>query len=325
MHAITFSNPGSPKVLSLEDVPKPSYGSQEVLIKVAASGINRPDIMQRLGLYPAPPGASDILGLEVAGIVDEIGNGVTELKRGEKVCALVTGGGYAEYCTASARLCLPIPKGFDMVEGAALPETFFTVWSNVFQRGGLKAGESFLVHGGTGGIGTTAIQLARVLDAEVYTTVGTDEKRVFCENLGAHAAINYQTEDFVGRIKELTGGKGINLILDIIGGDYLHRNLSCLATEGRLVQIAFQQGPKTKINLVPVMLKRLTLTGSTLRARSVDFKSKIREQLLKNVWPLLTNGSIRPVIHSTFPLSKAADAHRLMETSKHIGKIILTN
>ncbi len=323
MHAITFSNPGPPSVLRLEEIPKPSPGPGEVLVKVAAAGVNRPDIMQRQGLYPAPPGASDILGLEIAGTVVELGGRVTELQRGEEVCALVTGGGYAEYCTASAQLCLPIPEGFDMGEGAALPETFFTVWSNVFQRGGLKSYESFLVHGGTGGIGVTAIQLARAFGSKVYTTAGTDEKCDFCENLGAHAAINYRSEDFVDRIKELSGGKGIDLILDIIGGDYLQRNLSCLAVEGRLVQIAFQQGPKTKINLVPIMLKRLTLTGSTLRARNVDFKAKIGEQLLTKVWPLLHNGSILPVIHSTFPLSKAQDAHSLMETSEHIGKIIL--
>ena len=324
MHAITFSNPGSPEVLQLEEIPKPSPGPREVLVKVAAAGVNRPDIMQRKGWYPAPPGASDILGLEIAGTVVEIGERVSELERGEKVCALVTGGGYAEYCTASAQLCLAIPEGFDMGEGAALPETFFTVWSNVFQRGGLKSDESFMVHGGTGGIGTTAIQLARAFGSKVYTTAGTDEKCAFCEKLGAHAAINYRSEDFVDRIKELSGGKGVNVILDIIGGDYLQPNLSCLAIEGRLVQIAFQQGPKTKINLLPIMLKRLTLTGSTLRARGVDFKAEIGEELLTKVWPLLLNGSIHPVIHSTFPLAKAQDAHRLMESSEHIGKIILT-
>ena len=259
----------------------------------------------------------DILGLEISGTVEELGDNVTELEQADRVCALVTGGGYAEYCTASARLCLPIPDGLNMSEGAALPETFFTVWSNVFQRGGLEPDESLLVHGGTSGIGTTAIQLARVFGSTVYTTAGTDEKCAFCENLGAHAAINYRTEDFVDRIIELTGGKGINLILDIVGGDYLQRNLSCLATEGRLVQIAFQQGPKTKINLVPVMLKRLTLTGSTLRARSVGFKAKIGGQLLKNVWSHLRKGFYST--HHTFHLSVVESARRASTYGKPVN------
>lgn len=324
MKAIVITNPGPPNVLALEEVPVPTPNHQEVLVQVTAAGVNRPDIMQRLGMYPAPSGASEILGLEVAGTIVELGDDVEGLKQGDRVCALIQGGGYAEYCVAPAPLCLPIPEGFDMTEGAALPETFFTVWSNLFHRGGLKSGETVLFHGGTSGIGTTAIQLAKTFGAHIFTTAGTKEKCDFCQQLGADSTINYKTEDFVERIKSLTGGKGVNVILDIIGGDYLQRNLSCLAADGRLLQIALQGGPKTQINLLPIMLKRLTLTGSTLRPRSVDFKANIANDLVEKVWPLLEKGTIRPIIHSAFPLSKASEAHRLMESSKHIGKIILT-
>lgn len=324
MKAIVITHPGPPGVLVLAAVPRPSPAQGEVLIKVAAAGINRPDIMQRLGKYPPPPGASEIPGLEVAGTIVEVGDHVDGLNQGDDVCALVTGGGYAEYCVAPATVCLPIPKGFDMINSAALPETFFTVWSNVFQRGALKAGESFLVHGGSSGIGTTAIQLAKAMGATVFTTAGSSDKCEFCQDLGVTAAINYRREDFVERIDALTDGKGVNLILDIVGGDYLQRNLSCLATDGRLIQIALQGGSKTAINLLPIMLKRLTVTGSTLRARGVDFKAQVAKDLLENAWPLIEDGSVKPIIDSTFALADACAGHRLMESNQHIGKIILT-
>lgn len=324
MKAIVMTNPGSADVLALEDIPIPVPKNNEVLIKVAAAGINRPDIMQRKGMYPPPPGASEILGLEIAGTIVETGNKVTEHNSGDKVCALVTGGGYAEYCIAPAQLCLPVPRSLDLIQGAALPETFFTVWSNVFKRGELKSGNTFMVHGGTSGIGTTAIQLAKAFGAKVITTAGTDLKCDFCTQLGADLAINYRNEDFVECAKSFTDGNGVNLILDMVGGNYLQRNLSCLAVDGKLLQIALQNGPKSQINLLPVMLKRLTLTGSTLRARSVAIKYEIAGDLLQNVWPLLENNSVKPIIHTTFPLSQASNAHRLMESSQHIGKIILT-
>ncbi len=302
----------------------PLISENEVLIKVAAAGINRPDIMQRQGLYPAPKGASDIPGLEISGVILKIGSNVTHLKEGDKVCALVTGGGYAEYCTAHADLCLPIPSNYDFIQAAALPETFFTVWSNLFDRARLEKGETLLIHGGSSGIGTTAIQLAKAFSANIIITAGTDQKCDFCTKLGADTTINYKTHDFVNEIMDITQGQGVDVILDIIGGDYFSRNLKCMGFDGRLIQIAIQNGAKTEINLLPIMLKRLTITGSTLRARSNIFKRKIANQLLKQVWPLLESGKIKPVISNTFALKDAEKAHQLMESSQHIGKIILT-
>lgn len=324
MTAVEIPQPGGPEMLRLVQRPVPAPEPGEVLIKVAAAGVNRPDVMQRKGLYPPPPGASDIPGLEVAGTVAALGEAVSELSEGDAVCALVTGGGYAEYCAAAAPLCLPLPEGLDMIQAAALPETYFTVWTNVFERGALKAGECFLVHGGSSGIGTTAIQLAKGFGAHVYATAGNDEKCRLCKALGAAATINYRQEDFVERIQSLTEGRGVDLILDIIGGDYLPRNLNCLAPEGGLVQIALQHGPKAEINLLPILLKRLTLTGSTLRPRSVQEKARIAAALKENVWPWLEGGIVRPIIYRTFPLAAAADAHRLMESGEHMGKIVLT-
>lgn len=301
----------------------PVPAADQVVIKVAAAGVNRPDIMQRKGLYPPPTGASDIPGLEIAGVVVAAGASVSYPKPGDRVCALVTGGGYADYCLASAALCLPIPEGLSMVQAAALPETFFTVWSNVFDRAKLLPNETLLVHGGGSGIGTTAIQLARAFHAKVIVTAGSKAKCRFCLDLGADAAINYTEQDFVEEINRLTDNKGVDIILDMIGGDYFPRNLKCMAFDARLVQIAIQNGAKAEINLLPLMLKRLTLTGSTLRARDDDFKAAIAQQLHKNVWPLLATGQIKPIIHSTFALNEAALAHELMESSRHIGKIIL--
>ncbi|MGZ8158460.1 MAG: NAD(P)H-quinone oxidoreductase [Methylobacter sp.] len=303
-------------------VPTPS--ANQVLIKVEAAGVNRPDVMQRKGLYPPPPGASDIPGLEVAGTVQALGDNIHHLNKGDKLCALATGGGYAGYCLASAALCLPIPQGLSFTQAAALPETFFTVWSNVFDRAQLQPGETLLVHGGTSGIGTTAIQLAKAFNAKVIVTAGSEAKCEFCLHLGADAAINYKKTDFVEEVKRLTDNRGVDVILDMIGGDYFPRNLKCMSDDARLVQIAIQMGPKAEINLLPVMLKRLTITGSTLRARDDDFKAAIAAKLLEKVWPLLASGQIKPVIHSTFALTDAAKAHQLMESSQHIGKIILT-
>lgn len=302
----------------------PNISENEVLIKVQAAGVNRPDIMQRKGLYPPPAGASDIPGLEVSGIVIKVGNKVLRIEKGDKVCALVSGGGYAEYCPAHSDLCLPIPDRFDFIQAAALPETFFTVWSNIYDRAQLKKNETVLIHGGSSGIGTTAIQLAKAFDAKVFVTASNTEKCNFCMELGADAAINYKEQDFVEEINRLTQGQGADVILDIIGGDYFSRNLKCMGFDARLVQIAIQNGPKAEINLLPIMLKRLTITGSTLRPRSNLFKSKIAKQLIEKVWPLLESGKIKPIIHSTFPLQQADKAHHLMESSQHIGKIILT-
>ena len=323
MTVVEISEFGAPQVLLATQmaIPKPARG--EVLIEVAAAGVNGPDLMQRKGLYPPPPGASDIPGLEVAGTIVELGDHTEGLMVGQQVCALVTGGGYAEYCTAAAALCLPVPKGFDMIQAAALPETFFTVWNNVFERGQLTDGESLLVHGGASGIGTTAIQLARAMGARVFITAGSDEKCRFCETLGA-TSINYKMEDFVERVQRQTNGVGVNLILDMVGGDYLQRNLSCLAEDGRLVQIAFQRGPKTNINLLPIMLKRLTVTGSTLRPRSIDEKAKLANRLKQKVWPLLESGDVKPIVYKTIMLKDAYKAHEIMEDSTHIGKIVLT-
>jgi NADPH2:quinone reductase len=304
--------------------PTPKPVGQQVLIKVAAAGVNRPDVMQRKGLYPPPIGASDIPGLEVAGIVVAIGESVSHVKTGDAVCALVTGGGYAQYCLANENLCLPIPKNLAFTEAAGIPETFFTVWSNVFDRARLAANEWLLVHGGSSGIGTTAIQLAKAFGAKVVITAGSELKCQFCTGLGADAAINYQTQDFVEDIKQLTDNQGVDVILDMVGGDYLPRNLSCMAFDARLVQIALQKGAKSDINLLPIMLKRLTLTGSTLRARDDNFKAVIADKLRNQVWPLLADGTIKPIIHSSFALTEAMQAHQLMESSQHIGKIILT-
>ena len=309
--------------LKLTERPIPTPADYQVLIKIAAAGVNRPDIMQRKGLYPAPSGASDIPGLEIAGTVVATGAAVSHLKSGDSVCALVTGGGYAEYCLASAALCLPIPEGLSFVQAAALPETFFTVWSNVFDRAHLLPNETLLVHGGSSGIGTTAIQLAKAFHAKVIVTAGSEAKCQFCMELGADAAINYKEQDFVEEINRLTDSKGVDVILDMIGGDYFPRNLKCMASDARLVQIAIQNGAKAEINLLPIMLKRLTITGSTLRARDDAFKADIAQKLHKNVWPLLATGKIKPIIHSTFALNDAAFAHELMESSRHIGKIIL--
>ena len=324
MTAIEITGPGGPDVLVPidRDVPQPAHG--EVLVAVEAAGVNRPDVMQRQGLYPPPPGASDIPGLEIAGTVVAHGEGVEAPAIGSRVCALVTGGGYAEYCAAAAPLCLPVPGGFDAVEAAALPETFFTVWTNVFDRARLAEGESILVHGGSSGIGTTAIQLAKAFAATVYVTAGSKAKCDACLALGADAAIDYRDEDFVERIGALTGGRGVDVVLDMVAGDYVARNLKCLAVEGRLVIIAVQHGPKVeRLNVLPIMLKRLTVTGSTLRPRTVEQKAVIARALEGKVWPLLEAGRVKPIVHSRFPLTDAAAAHRLMESSEHIGKIVL--
>jgi putative PIG3 family NAD(P)H quinone oxidoreductase len=325
MRAVEITEPGGPEVLRVGERAVPEPGEEEVLIKVAAAGINRPDVMQRTGMYPPPPGASDIPGLEIAGTVAARGPDASGVQEGDLVCALVTGGGYAEYCTAPASLCLPVPEGMSAAQAAAIPETFFTVWTNVFDRGRLASGESLLVHGGSSGIGTTAIQLGKAFGATLYVTAGSDEKCQACTDLGADAAINYRSEDFVAKILELTNERGVDLILDMIGGDYLPRNLKSLAVEGRIVQIALQGGPKVEMNLLPIMLKRLTLTGSTLRPRSVAQKAMIAHSLREKVWPLLESDKVRPIIHATFPLAQASDAHRMMESSQHIGKIVLSD
>ena len=323
MLAIEVAEPGGPDVLTSTDRPTPSPGSGEVLIEVAAAGVNRPDVMQREGKYPPPPGASDIPGLEVAGTVVALGEDVTEWRIGDEVCALVPGGGYAEYCTAAASVCLPVPTGVDVVAAAGMPETFFTVWTNVFERGGLKAGERLLVHGGTSGIGTTAIQMAVAFGARVFATAGSTEKCAACEQLGAERAINYRTEDFTDVIANLTNGAGVDVVLDMVGGEYTPRNISILATDGRLVQIALLGGATTTINLIPVMQRRLTVTGSTLRPRSVAEKAAIARAMRQRVWPLVEQGRIRPVVHGTFPIRQAAEAHRVLDAGAHIGKLIL--
>jgi len=325
MQVIEISVPGGPEVLTPATRPVPVPGPGEVLIRVAAAGVNRPDAMQRAGLYPPPPGASDIPGLEISGSVAALGPGAEALSIGDPVCALVTGGGYAQYCIAAAALCLPYPQGFNALQAAALPETFFTVWSNVFDRGQLKSGERLLVHGGSSGIGTTAIQLAKAFGATVYCTAGSAEKCAACEALGATRAINYKREDFVQRIDALTQGQGVNLILDMVMGEYFKRDLNCLANDGRLVFIAVQGGPKiAELNVLPIMLKRLTISGSTLRPRSIEDKAAIARALAEQVWPLLAQGQVAPVIHARFPLHQAAAAHQLLESSQHIGKIMLS-
>ncbi|HUD52898.1 NAD(P)H-quinone oxidoreductase [Parvibaculum sp.] len=324
MKAIAITKPGGPEVLELAEIDRPEPGHGEILIRVEAAGVNRPDTIQRMGFYAPPPGAPDTPGLEVAGEVVATGPGVTLWKAGERVCALLGGGGYAEYATVHETHALPIPKGFSLIEAAALPETFFTVWTNVFERGALKAGETFLVHGGTSGIGTTAIQLAHIFGARVFATAGSADKCAACLQLGAEAAINYREQDFVAEVKKLTGGRGVDVILDMVGGDYIARNIQSAAQDGRIVSIAFLNGSAAEINFMPVMLKRLTLTGSTLRPRSIEEKAALARALREKVWPLLDAGRVRPRIDATFPLAEAAKAHELMEKSSHIGKIMLT-
>jgi NADPH2:quinone reductase len=323
MIAVEIREPGGPEVLTPVERPRPAIGGEDVLVRVVAAGVNRPDIMQRKGKYPPPPGASDLPGLEVAGVIEEIGARVHQWKVGDRVCALVSGGGYAEYCAAPAPQCLPIPAGLTFTQAAAIPETTFTVWTNMVDRGRLAAGETVLIHGGSSGIGTTAIQIARALGARVFVTAGSAEKCAACEALGAERAFNYRETDFVAGVREQTGGAGVNLILDIMGGEYLQRNLDALAMEGRLVQIGQQGGAKTEINLLPILQRRLTLTGSTLRPRSVAEKGAIAASLRERAWPMFEAGTVRPVVHRTFALRDAAAAHRLLESSTHIGKIVL--
>lgn len=324
MKAVIITQPGGPSVLQIAERPKPAYGDNEVLIQVMAAGVNRPDVFQRKGNYPPPAGAPvDIPGLEIAGIVIAIGSTVTQLMVGDKVCALVAGGGYAEYCNAPEAQCLPIPDDLSFAEAASLPETFFTVWSNVFDRAALKRKETLLVHGGSSGIGVAAIQMAKTLGHKIYVTAGSDDKCRFCEALGAVKAINYKTENFADVIMELTGGKGVDVILDMIGGSYTEGNIRSLAVDGRLVLINTMNGSNVQIDLAQVMRKRLVITGSTLRSREVEFKGKIAQNLKATIWPLLASGDIKPVIHSVFQAADACKAHELMESSTHIGKIIL--
>lgn len=327
MKAVEITAFGAPEVLRLGERSVPVPGCAELLIRVTASGVNRPDVLQRMGHYPVPPGASDIPGLEVAGVIEQgaaDGLAAAGFKLGDRVCALVAGGGYAEYCVAPIGQCLPVPKGLSDIEAASLPETFFTVWSNVFERAHLKPGETLLVQGGSSGIGVTAIQLAKALGARVIATAGTDAKCEACRALGADHAINYRTHDFQDEVKRLTGGQGVNVILDMVAGSYVAKEVECLSEDGRLVIIAVQGGVKSEINAGLVLRRRLTITGSTLRPRSVEFKQAIAQACRNKVWPLLESGAIKPVIHSTFAASDAAQAHALMESNQHIGKIVLT-
>nr|WP_217345237.1 NAD(P)H-quinone oxidoreductase [Noviherbaspirillum sp. L7-7A]MBV0879479.1 NAD(P)H-quinone oxidoreductase [Noviherbaspirillum sp. L7-7A] len=323
MRAIEITQPGAPEVLQLCDRPMPVAKPGEVIIKVHAAGINRPDVFQRTGNYPVPPGASDLPGLEVAGEIVDGDLGSSGFSKGDMVCALVQGGGYAEYCAAPVEQCLPVPKGLSAIEAASLPETFFTVWSNVFDRGNLSEGETLLVQGGTSGIGVTAIQLATAMGRRVFATAGSDDKCRACESLGAERGINYRSEDFVEIVKAATGGKGVDVVLDMVAGDYLPREVSCLADDGRIVIIALLGGAKANVSLGDILRRRLTITGSTLRPRPVAFKAAIAAKLRQNVWPLLESGKIKPVIYKTFPLAEAAQAHALMESSTHVGKIML--
>lgn len=327
MRAVEIASFGGPEVLSIGERPVPQPGTGELLIRVSASGINRPDVLQRLGHYAPPPGTSDLPGLEVAGLVeagDAAAMAEAGIHVGDRVCALVAGGGYAQWCVAPVAQCLPVPDGFTDTEAASLPETFFTVWSNVFDRGRLLAGEILLVQGGTSGIGVTAIQLARAFGATVIATAGSDEKCAACLSLGAHHAINYKSQDFVAEAKRLTEGRGVDVVLDMVAGDYVAREVECLAEDGRIVIIAVQGGIKSDFNAGLVLRKRLTITGSTLRPRSVAFKGAIARALRERVWPLLSKGAVRPVIHSTFEAARASEAHALMESNQHIGKIVLT-
>jgi NADPH2:quinone reductase len=324
MRAVEIAKPGGPEVLTSTTRPVPKPKPHEILIKVAAAGVNRPDVLQRSGNYPVPPDASDLPGLEVAGEVVDKGEAAKMWKVGDKVCALVHGGGYAEYCVAPEVQALPVPKGISLAEAASLPETFFTVWANVYDRGRLAPGESLLVQGGSSGIGVTAIQMAKATGNRVFATAGSDEKCAACVRLGAEKAINYKTQDFAAEIKAATGGKGVNVILDMVGGDYVPKELKILADEGRLVFIAFLRGHKTELDINEVMRRRITITGSTLRPRTVDFKGYVARNLREKIWPLIDAGKIKPEIYKTFPLAQAAQAHGLMESSQHIGKIVLT-
>jgi len=324
MRAIEITQPGGPEVLKIGTRPVPQPKAGEVLIRVAAAGVNRPDTMQRAGNYPVPPGASDIPGLELAGGIVALGEGVRDWRVGDTVTALVQGGGYAEYCTAPAPQCLPIPKGMTPVEAASLPETFFTVWSNVFDRAAIKPGESFLVQGGSSGIGVAAIQMVKAFGHKVFATAGSAEKCAACAKLGADRTIGYKTEDFVAAVKEATAGRGVDVILDMVGGDYIDRELKSLADDGRIVIIAFLGGAKATLYLTDILRRRLTVTGSALRPRSVEFKGAIAKNLREKVWPLIEAGKIKAIIHKTFPLAEASKAHALMESSAHIGKIVLT-
>jgi NADPH:quinone reductase len=324
MTVVEIAAPGGPEQLKPVKRPVPRPGEGEVLVRVAAAGVNRPDVMQRQGRYPPPPGASDLPGLEIAGEIAALGANASGLSVGDKITALLPGGGYAEYAIAAAPLCLPVPHGISMVEAAAIPETFFTVWTNLFDRGRLRAGETALIHGGTSGIGTTAIQLAAAWGARVFATAGSDDKARACERLGAVRGINYRTEDFAAVMRAATGDKGVDVTLDMVAGSYTARNLEIAAIEGRIVVISLLGGSKAEINMGLILTKRLTLTGSTLRVRSVAQKAEVAAAVQKNVWPLLAAGRVRPVIYTTFPLAEASEAHRLMETSNHIGKIVLT-
>jgi len=324
MRYIQISTTGPAEVLQLAETNIPVPDSGQVLIKVAAAGVNRLDILQRKGFYPAPPGASDIPGVEVAGEIVAVAKDTDRLKPGDRVCALISGGGYAEYTLADAATCLPIPAGISLLEAAAIPEAFFTVWSNVFDRGGLHSDETFLVHGGSSGIGSTAIQLAKAFGARVFTTAGTDEKCLFCEALGADYAINYRTQDYVTECLAATDQRGIHLILDMVGGEYLNKNIRVASEEGRIVIIAALKGYQTEVDILGIMRKRLIITGSTLRSRPAEFKQLIANKLIQQVWPLLESKLVKPVIYRDFPLDQAATAHRLMESGEHMGKIVLT-
>jgi NADPH2:quinone reductase len=321
MRVVEIAGPGGPDVLRVAERPTPEPRAGEVLIRIAAAGVNRPDIMQRLGKYPPPPGASDVPGLEVAGEI--VAGQAGSLRAGQHVCALVSGGGYAEYCVAPAEQCLPAPPGVPLAHAAAIPETFFTVWTNLFDRGGLRPGERVLVHGGTSGIGTTAIQLASVRGATVLATAGSDEKVEACKALGAAFAVNYQRDDFVAAVKDVTRGEGVDVVLDIVGGDYLPRNLECLRKNGRLVQIGLIAGSKAAFDLRPILQRHLTITGSVLRPRSAAEKGAIARDVQREVWPLLERGAVRPIVHGEFPLARAADAHRELESGRVIGKLVL--
>lgn len=323
MNAIDPAGPGGPEVLTLVRRPVPSPGAGELLVRVAAAGVNRPDVVQRRGLYPPPPGAPSIPGLEVAGLVAAVGAEVPEALIGQSVCALVAGGGYADYCVAPVGQCLPVPPALSLVEAAAMPETLFTVWSNLFERAFAMEGETVLVHGGTSGIGTMAIALGQLFGLRIIVTCGSDEKCARARELGAAEAINYRTQDFVAEVQRLTDGKGANIVLDMVAGDYVPRNLDCLADDGRHVTIAVQGGVSAEINFAKLMMRRLTLTGSTLRARSIGFKSLVADEIARSVWPFVEEGRLKPVIHATFPLAQAAEAHRLMEAGDHVGKIVL--
>ncbi len=324
MKYINITLPGGPDVLKMEEGESPTISSGQVLIKVTAAGVNRPDVFQRAGFYPPPPGASAIPGLEIAGEVIGLADDVDSPQLGDQICALVSGGAYAEYCVAEAALCLPVPDGFSPVQAAAIPETFFTVWSNVFDRGRLQAGEKLLIHGGSSGIGTTAIQLGKAFGATVFVTAGSAEKCQACLELGADLAIDYKNQDFVDECRKATDGQGVDVILDMVAGSYIDRNIQVAAADGRIVIIAGLQGFRAEVDFQAVMRNRLCLTGSTLRARSVEFKAEIARNLKQHVWPLFASGEVKPVIHAVFPLADAAEAHRMMESSTHIGKIVLS-